>query len=84
AFGPLADLAFKEIRGYLGLDAGAYDFDVYVDGTTINPIIDVDGLMVVGGMDYSVYAVGVVSPVIDIEPLVVEDMRRAVATSATL
>ncbi|ELB2088929.1 DUF4397 domain-containing protein [Vibrio parahaemolyticus] len=84
AFGPLADLAFKEIRGYLGLDAGAYDFDVYVDGTTINPIIDVDGLMVAGGMDYSVYAVGVVSPAIDIEPLVVEDMRRAVATSATL
>ncbi|HHF0556670.1 TPA: DUF4397 domain-containing protein [Vibrio antiquarius] len=84
AFGPLADLAFKEIRGYLDLDAGAYDIDVYVDGTTTNPIIDVDGLMVVGGMDYSVYAVGVVSPAIDIEPLVVEDMRRAVATSATL
>ncbi|MFH4859134.1 DUF4397 domain-containing protein [Vibrio diabolicus] len=84
AFGPLADLAFKEIRGYLDLDAGAYDIDVYVDGTTTNPIIDVDGLMVAGGMDYSVYAVGVVSPTIDIEPLVVEDMRRAVATSATL
>ncbi|AVF58005.1 DUF4397 domain-containing protein [Vibrio diabolicus] len=84
AFGPLADLAFKEIRGYLDLDAGAYDIDIYVDGTTTNPIIDVDGLMVAGGMDYSVYAVGVVSPTIDIEPLVVEDMRRAVATSATL
>ncbi|MFH4732222.1 DUF4397 domain-containing protein [Vibrio diabolicus] len=84
AFGPLADLAFKEIRGYLDLDAGAYDIDVYVDGTTTNPIIDVGGLMVAGGMDYSVYAVGVVSPTIDIEPLVVEDMRRAVATSATL
>ncbi|HDU8576571.1 DUF4397 domain-containing protein [Vibrio antiquarius] len=84
AFGPLADLAFKEIRGYLDLDAGAYDIDVYVDGTTTNPIIDVDGLMVAGGMDYSVYAVGVVSPAIDIEPLVVEGMRRAVATSATL
>ncbi|WP_203343354.1 DUF4397 domain-containing protein [Vibrio diabolicus] len=84
AFGPLADLAFKEIRGYLDLDAGAYDIDVYVDGTTTDPIIDVDGLMVAGGMDYSVYAVGVVSPAIDIEPLVVEDMRRAVATSATL
>lgn len=84
AFGPLADLAFKEIRGYLDLDAGVYDIDVYVDGTTTNPIIDVDGLMVAGGMDYSVYAVGVVSPTIDIEPLVVEDMRRAVATSATL
>jgi len=84
AFGPLADLAFKEIRGYLDLDAGAYDIDVYVDGTTTNPIIDVDGLRVAGGMDYSVYAVGVVSPAIDIEPLVVEGMRRAVATSATL
>ncbi|EPN4952669.1 DUF4397 domain-containing protein [Vibrio diabolicus] len=84
AFGPLADLAFKEIRGYLDLDAGAYDIDVYVDGTTTNPIIDVDGLMVAGGMDYSVYAVGVVSPAIDIEPLVVKDMRRAVATSATM
>ncbi len=84
AFAPLADLAFKEIRGYLDLAAGAYDIDVYVDGTTTNPIIDVDGLMVAGGMDYSVYAVGVVSPAIDIEALVVEDMRRAVATSATL
>ncbi|EPF1750204.1 DUF4397 domain-containing protein [Vibrio alginolyticus] len=84
AFTPLADLAFKEIRGYLDLAAGAYDIDVYVDGTTTNPIIDVDGLMVAGGMDYSVYAVGVVSPAIDIEALVVEDMRRAVATSATL
>lgn len=40
--------------------------------------------MVAGGMDYSVYAVSVVSPAIYIEPLVVEDMRRAVATSATL
>lgn len=40
--------------------------------------------MVAGGMDYSVYVVGVVSPAIDIEPLIVEDMRRAVATSATL
>ncbi|EGQ8052897.1 DUF4397 domain-containing protein [Vibrio alginolyticus] len=84
AFAPLADLAFKEIRGYLDLAAGDYDIDVYVDGTTTNPIIDVDGLMVAGGMDYSVYAVGVVSPAIDIEALVVEDMRRAVATSATL
>ncbi|HHX8704590.1 TPA: DUF4397 domain-containing protein [Vibrio diabolicus] len=84
AFAPLADLAFKEIRGYLDLAAGAYDIDVYVDGTTTSPIIDVDGLMVAGGMDYSVYAVGVVSPAIDIEALVVEDMRRAVATSATL
>ncbi|NMT56207.1 DUF4397 domain-containing protein, partial [Vibrio parahaemolyticus] len=84
AFAPLVDLACKEIRGYLDLAAGAYDIDVYVDGTTTNPIIDVDGLMVAGGMDYSVYAVGVVSPAIDIEALVVEDMRRAVATSATL
>ncbi|WP_408058824.1 DUF4397 domain-containing protein [Vibrio mytili] len=83
-FAPLADLAFKEIRGYLDLAPDAYDIDVFVDGTTTDPIIDVNGLSVEGGKDYSVYAVGVVSPSIDIEPLVVEDMRRAVATSATL
>lgn len=84
AFAPLADLEFKQIRGYLGLAPKAYDIDVFVDGTTTDPIIDVDGLEVEGGMDYSIYAVGVVAPAIAIEPLVVEDMRRAVATSATL
>ncbi|ABU72233.1 DUF4397 domain-containing protein [Vibrio campbellii] len=84
AFAPLADLEFKQIRGYLDLAPKAYDIDVYVDGTTTDPIIDVDGLEVKGGMDYSIYAVGVVAPAIAIEPLVVEDMRRAVATSATL
>ncbi|MGR5434591.1 DUF4397 domain-containing protein [Vibrio owensii] len=84
AFAPLADLAFKQIRGYLDLAPKAYDIDVYVDGTTTDPIIDVDGLEVKGGMDYSIYAVGVVAPAIAIEPLVVEDTRRAVATSATL
>lgn len=83
-FAPLADLAFKEIRGYLDLAPKAYDIDVFIDGTTTDPIIDVDGLEVMGGMDYSIYAVGVVTPDIAIEPLVVEDMRRAVATSATL
>ncbi|WP_104041041.1 DUF4397 domain-containing protein [Vibrio hyugaensis] len=84
AFAPLADLEFKQIRGHLDLAPKAYDIDVFVDGTTTDPIIDVDGLEVKGGMDYSVYAVGVVAPAIAIEPLVVEDMRRAVATSATL
>ena len=84
AFAPLSDLEFKQIRGYLDLAPKAYDIDVYVDGTTTDPIIDVDGLEVKGGMDYSIYAVGVVAPAISIEPLVVEDMRRAVATSATL
>lgn len=83
-FSPLADLAFKEIRGYLDLDTDSYDIDVFVDGTTSDPIINVDALAVESGKDYSIYAVGVVSPSVDIEPLVVEDMRRAVATSATL
>lgn len=83
-FAPLADLEFKQIRGYLDLAPKAYDIDVFVDGTTTDPLIDVDGLEVKGGMDYSIYAVGVVDPAIAIEPLVVEDMRRAVATSATL
>ncbi len=83
-FDPLADLAFKQIRGYLGLEAGSYDIDVFADGTTSDPLIDVDGLAIEGGKDYSIYAVGVFDPAVEIEPLVVEDMRRAVATSAVL
>ncbi|ANQ17814.1 DUF4397 domain-containing protein [Vibrio natriegens] len=83
-FAPLADLAFKEIRGYLDLDPQSYDIDVFVDGTTTDPIFSIDDLSVEAGMDYSIYAVGVVSPSVAVEPLIVEDMRRAVATSATL
>jgi hypothetical protein len=84
AFGPLADLAFKQIRGYLDLVPGSYDVDVFVNDTTSDPIISAAGLSVEAGGDYSVYAVGSLIENVELEPLVVADERRAVATSAVL
>ncbi|MEZ8783367.1 DUF4397 domain-containing protein [Vibrio splendidus] len=83
AFAPLADLMFKEIRGFLDLAAGTYDIDIFADGTTTNALIDADGVAVFAGMDYSIYAVGTVSP-LNLDALVVPENRRPVATSAVL
>ncbi|CDT50610.1 hypothetical protein VCR31J2_110040 [Vibrio coralliirubri] len=83
AFAPLADLMFKEIRGFIDLAAGSYDIDIFADGTTTNALIDADGVAVFAGMDYSIYAVGTVSP-LSLEALVVPENRRPVATSAVL
>ncbi|MDF2154387.1 DUF4397 domain-containing protein [Vibrio sp. CAU 1672] len=83
-FGPLADLAFKQIRGYLDLVPGSYDVDVFLNDTTSEPIISATGLSVEAGGDYSVYAVGSLIENVELEPLVVADERRAVATSAVL
>lgn len=82
-FAPLDALMFKEVRGFLDLAAGSYDIDIYETATTSPTFIDVDGLAVFAGMDYSVYAVGTVSP-LDLEALVVPENRRSVATSAVL
>jgi hypothetical protein len=69
------------VGSYLGLDSGNYDIDV-IDQASGTTIIDADGVPLMGGMDYSIYAVGMASTMV--EPLVVEDMRRSVVTSATL
>ncbi|MEZ9607920.1 DUF4397 domain-containing protein [Vibrio cyclitrophicus] len=82
-FAPLDDLMFKEVRGFLDLAAGSYDIDIYETATTSPTFIDVDGLAVFTGMDYSVYAVGTVSN-LNLEALVVPENRRPVATSAVL
>jgi hypothetical protein len=82
-FAPLDALMFKEIRGFLDLAAGSYDIDIYETATTTPTFIDVDGLAVFAGMDYSIYAVGTLSP-LNLEPLVVPENRRPVATSAVL
>lgn len=82
-FAPLDALMFKEIRGFLDLAAGSFDIDIYETATTTPTFIDVDGLAVFAGMDYSIYAVGTVSPR-NLEPLVVPENRRPVATSAVL
>ncbi|MEZ8805621.1 DUF4397 domain-containing protein [Vibrio atlanticus] len=82
-FAPLDALMFKEVRGFLDLAAGSYDIDIYETATTSPTFIDVDGLAVFAGMDYSIYAVGTVSP-FNLEALVVPENRRSVATSAVL
>ncbi|MEZ8834802.1 DUF4397 domain-containing protein [Vibrio cyclitrophicus] len=82
-FAPLDDLMFKEVRGFLDLAAGSYDIDIYETATTSPTFIDVDGLAVFTGMDYSVYAVGTVLN-LNLEALVVPENRRPVATSAVL
>ncbi len=78
-----ADLMFKDVTMFKDLAVGSYDLDVYQDGTTTSAFIDVDGLTVFAGMDYSIYAVGTVSP-LNLEALVVPENRRPVATSAVL
>ncbi|MEZ8067318.1 DUF4397 domain-containing protein [Vibrio sp. FF145] len=82
-FAPLDALMFKKVRGFLDLAAGSYDIDIYETATTSPTFIDVDGLAVFAGMDYSIYAVGTVSP-LNLEALVVPENRRSVATSAVL
>lgn len=82
-FTPLDALMFKEVRGFLDLAAGSYDIDIYETATISPTFIDVDGLAVFAGMDYSIYAVGTVSP-LNLEALVVPENRRSVATSAVL
>ena len=78
-----ADLMFKDITMFKDLAVGTYDLDIFADGTTTNALIDADGVAVFAGMDYSIYAVGTVSP-LNLEPLVVPENRRPVATSAVL
>ncbi|WP_039986242.1 DUF4397 domain-containing protein [Vibrio owensii] len=76
----LNDVMFKDISNYLSVDAGTYN--VTVDAGLTDPIIDAD-VTLDSGMSYSVYAVGTVIP-LAVEPLVVLDNRRSIATSAVL
>ncbi|MGR5193633.1 DUF4397 domain-containing protein [Vibrio rotiferianus] len=76
----LSNVMFKDISNYLPVDAGTYN--ATVDAGLTDPIIDAD-VTLDNGMSYSVYAVGTVAP-LAIEPLVVSDNRRSIATSAVL
>ncbi|WP_199479867.1 DUF4397 domain-containing protein [Vibrio harveyi] len=76
----LNDVMFKNISNYLSVDAGTYN--ATVDAGLADPIIDAD-VTLDSGMSYSVYAVGTAVP-LAVEPLVVSDNRRSIATSAVL
>lgn len=81
---PVVDLAYAEATGYLGLPPGAINVKVVPNGADAPVVIDAD-LDFAAAATYSVYAVGVLNPVGDlapIQPLVLVDDPRRVATEA--
>jgi hypothetical protein len=77
----IPNLAFNQIVGYVDIASGEYDVGVYPDNTPSTLVIDAPQVPFAAAMDYSVYAVGTLATIM---PLVVEDERRSVATSAVL
>jgi hypothetical protein len=74
----IANLAFPSSTDYVSLPAASYNFKVTPAGTLTPAVIDAD-VALVNGMEYSLLAVGTLAT---IEPLVLLDNNRAVATEA--
>jgi uncharacterized protein (UPF0262 family) len=74
----VSNLAFPEITGYLNLPAATYNVKVVPTGVTTPVVINAD-VPLANGMEYSVLAVGALA---DIEPLLLNDNNRKVATEA--
>lgn len=72
------DLAFPDATDYVDVPADTYNVKVLPAGTT-NPVVIEADLTVAQGMSYSVYAVNTLDM---IEPLVLEDTTRRIATEA--
>jgi hypothetical protein len=79
----ISDLDFKDISSpYADIAATSYDVTVYAgDDPAGSTVIDAQDVTFSAGMDYTVYAVDLLA---SIEPLVIQDERRKVATSAVL
>lgn len=75
---PVVDLAFGEATGYLGIPPGALNIKVVPTGADAPVVIDAD-LELEQGVTYSVYAADLLA---DIQPLVLVDDPRRVATEA--
>lgn len=74
----IEDLAFPDVVGYVNLAAGSYDISVNAANTTTT-VIDADGVQLANGSSYTVIALGALA---NIEPLVLVDNERTVATEA--
>lgn len=79
----LKGVEFKTVSDYLDLPPAAYDIDVVVTDTE-TVLIEAGDFEVSAGDDTSIYAVLTTPEPLEIEPLVVSDIRRPVATSAIL
>ena len=74
----ISNLAFPDATGYVNLAADTYNFKVTATGTLTPAVIDAD-VPLANGMAYSLLAVGALA---DIEPLLLTDNNRSVATEA--
>ena len=74
----ITNLAFPDTTNYLNLPAGDYNFKVTPNAASEPVVIDAD-LALANGAAYTLLAVGALA---DIEPLVLTDDNRSVATEA--
>lgn len=74
----ISNLSFPDATGYLNLSAATYNFKVVPTGALTPAVIDAD-VPLVNGSEYSLLAVGALA---DIEPLLLTDNNRVVATEA--
>ena len=74
----ISNLAFPDFTDYVSLPAATYNFKVTATGTLTPAVIDVD-VPLANGAQYTLLAVGAVA---NIEPLLLEDNNRSVATEA--
>ena len=74
----ISNLAFPMSTAYLNLPAATYNFKATPAGTLTPAVIDAD-VPLVNGKEYSLLAVGTLAT---IEPLLLEDNNRKVATEA--
>lgn len=74
----ISNLAFPDATSYLNLPAATYNFKVVPTGTLTPAVIDAD-VPLANGSEYTLLAVGALA---NIEPLLLTDNNRAVATEA--
>lgn len=83
---PLQGLAFKQNTGYVDLPVASYDFAVTPTGAASSFVIDAQAVSLAAGTRYSLFAVGQLLAGTDetIEPLLLVDSARSLATAAQL
>ena len=76
--GPLTNVPFGTISGYLDIPSGYHNVKVYATGTTTGPVIDTDVTVAAGGR----YTIAATNAVASIEAQVLEDKPAPSCTTA--